>query len=298
MKTVTFTAILLISLCIAASFAADYKLRQTGSALCFSCHEEEKSAFSKKYVHSPIEQDNCTACHNPHTAKYQFMLSEKQPDLCYSCHEEEKGKFSQAAHVHTAVKQGKCTGCHDPHASDNQHLQKATDQDLCYSCHKQEAEDFAKGEIHLPVEAGECLTCHKPHVSDFQSLLVDSPEPLCFTCHDQQDEELKRAHSQYPIAKSNCLSCHAAHASDVKDPDLAALAKGLPLPYIHKPFGKKMCDSCHQSSVAPEPLKLRAEQVEICYRCHSDMKTAVNSQPHIHMLYNMVLIQTVVVWRC
>ena len=55
------------------------------------------------------------------------------------------------------------------------------------------------------------------------------------------------------------------------------------MPYVHTPFGKKMCDSCHESSAATEPLKLRAEQTELCFRCHSDMKTAVSNQPHIHI---------------
>ena len=78
MKTLTLTAILLISVSIATSFATDFKLKQTGSALCFSCHEEEESAFNKKHVHLPLQQDNCTPCHNPHTARYEYMLSEKQ----------------------------------------------------------------------------------------------------------------------------------------------------------------------------------------------------------------------------
>lgn len=92
---------------------------------------------------------------------------------------------------------------------------------------------------------------------------------------------MARAHRQYPFAKSGCLSCHSAHSSVIRDPGLIALQEKLLLPYIHKPFGKKMCDSCHVD-VAPDPVKLRAAQTELCYRCHSDMKESVNSQPHIH----------------
>jgi len=131
------------------------------------------------------------------------------------------------------------------------------------------------------VEAGDCSICHLPHVSDYRAQLVESSEQLCFTCHDKDDDELKRAHRQYPFAGSDCLSCHAAHASDVKDPELKDLEPKLPLPYVHKPFGKKMCDSCH-TDTPPDPVKLRASQTELCYRCHSDMKKAVNDQPHIH----------------
>jgi len=284
-KIVSFIAIILISVCVGVSLAPALKLKQGGSELCFSCHEEKRVDFNKKYIHSPVKQDNCIDCHNPHAAKNEFMLSKGTPELCYSCHTDEMESFSQSSHVHTAVEQGNCAGCHDPHASDNEYLQKEIGEELCYSCHKKEAEDFRNGEIHAPVEAGECFACHRSHVSDFRSLLVDSTEQLCFTCHDRQDEEFKRVHRQYPIDKSDCLSCHAAHSSLIKDPALADMAKGLALPYVHKPFGKKMCDSCHSDNL-PDPIRLRAAQTELCYRCHSEMKKTVSSQAYSHFPVN------------
>ncbi len=280
-KVTIIVAILLVSAYVGIIFAATPKLNQTGSELCLSCHEEMRNSFDKKYVHAPVEQNDCIGCHNPHTAKYEFMLTEKQPELCYTCHTEQQESFGQSSHVHTAVEQGKCTGCHDPHASDNEYLQKETGEALCYSCHQEEAEVFKEGAIHAPVETGECSVCHLPHVSDFSSQLIDSPEQLCFTCHDQEDEGLKRAHRQYPITGSDCLSCHAAHSSDIKDPELTELEAKLMLPYVHKPFGEIMCDSCH-SDVSPDPVSLRAPQIELCYRCHSDMKKEVNSHSNIH----------------
>ncbi len=214
-------------------------------------------------------------------AKYEFMLSESIPGLCYSCHADQEKEFTEGLHVHTAIKQGKCTGCHDPHASDNEYLQRKTDQDLCYSCHEQEALDHQRGKIHPPVKEGGCFLCHEPHVSDFRSRLIDSPEKLCAGCHDIEEAKLKKAHNQYPISLSNCILCHSAHSSEIKDPALADLAKGLMLPYVHTPFGKKMCDSCH-SDDPDNPLKLRAPQVELCYRCHSKLKGEVDSAAHIH----------------
>lgn len=281
MKIVGFAAALLVLIYVGASFATDPRLKQSGSELCFSCHEEEKTAFNKKYIHSPVEQGECSVCHNPHTAKYEFMLSESIPELCYSCHADQERIFTEALHVHAAIKQGKCTGCHDPHASDNEHLQKKTDQDLCYSCHEQEAEDHQKGKIHSPVEEGGCSLCHEAHVSDFRSLLTNSPEKLCVDCHDIETAKSRKAHSQYPISLSNCISCHAAHSSQIKDPALADLARGLMLPNVHTPFGKKMCNSCHSEDPA-DPLKLRAPQVELCYRCHNELKEVVNSDAHVH----------------
>ena len=159
MKIVGFTAVflVLVYIGIGGSFAVGPVLNQSGSELCFTCHEEERIAFNKQYIHSPVEQGDCVVCHNPHTAKYEFMLSESIPELCYSCHTDEADSFTQTSHVHTAVKQGNCTGCHDPHASDNVHLQKDVDSALCYSCHEQEEQDFQAGRIHAPVEAGECF---------------------------------------------------------------------------------------------------------------------------------------------
>ena len=279
MKLLSIGALVIV--CAGICIAAPTKLITRGSELCFSCHDDLKTSFERQYVHSPVEENNCIGCHNPHAAKHPFMLSEGIPDLCYSCHLDEQENFDQFPYIHTAVKQGDCTGCHDPHSSDSKHLQKGEGAQLCYPCHKEEAEEFGKGDIHLPIEEGECSICHMPHASDFPAQLTDSPEQLCLNCHNIQDEAVKSAHSRYPVSDSDCLSCHAPHASLINDSALAHLSKGLILPNVHTPFGKGMCDSCHAED-SPDPIDLRAPQIEICYRCHSDMKKVVNNYPHVH----------------
>ncbi|MFQ6043159.1 MAG: cytochrome c3 family protein [Candidatus Poribacteria bacterium] len=141
--------------------------------------------------------------------------------------------------------------------------------ELCYSCHQKKAEDFAKGKVHPLVKAGKCLVCHDPHASTYKAHLRNSPEQLCFDCHNQRDEGFIttcQTHSQYPVSKSDCLICHSAHAV-----------------YVHEPFVKNRCDSCHVSSDSPEPFKLKLTYTELCYSCHKDMLTEVSNQEDAHL---------------
>ena len=52
------------------------------STICLSCHENIKL---KNFVHGPLKQGECTACHNPHGSPYKFQLVSAGSDLFFQC---------------------------------------------------------------------------------------------------------------------------------------------------------------------------------------------------------------------
>ena len=80
--------------------------------LCFECHDRFKT---RKFIHEPVKEGECTACHSPHGSPYKFQLVESESNLCFNCHDNEiiSGKF-----IHGPADAGGCKACHDPHTAD------------------------------------------------------------------------------------------------------------------------------------------------------------------------------------
>ncbi len=167
--------------------------------LCYKCHEVN---FKKDvFQHGPSGAGFCTACHQPHKSKSDFLLLEKGNELCYSCH----GIEDVAANsIHNEVDEiENCTTCHDPHASDRRFMIK---QGACYECHDHlDDKEFTHG----PVSAEYCSSCHDSHESKSKFLLVAQGEKLCLSCHDSaaifKDELHKKEENK------NCINCHDPH---------------------------------------------------------------------------------------
>ncbi|MEE9561479.1 MAG: cytochrome c3 family protein, partial [Thermoanaerobaculia bacterium] len=53
--------------------------------VCLDCHDLE-DALGAKVTHAPVESGECTACHNPHVARYGALLRERPGPLCAQCH--------------------------------------------------------------------------------------------------------------------------------------------------------------------------------------------------------------------
>jgi len=91
--------------------------------LCIECHatKSARSAFSKDlWIHGPVSDGLCTACHSPHQSPFPYMLlMEKSRDLCGKCHA--KG-FILAIEEHKQDKE--CISCHNPHLGKNRFLLK------------------------------------------------------------------------------------------------------------------------------------------------------------------------------
>lgn len=218
--------------------------------VCFQCHKKE--AFQKAVVHKPVTQGQCSACHNPHVARYKGLLQKKGSDLCYSCHQD-KGKAFEKGFVHLPVKQGKCLSCHDAHSSNGKGLLRASMSDLCLDCHKELKSNYAYA--HSTYAKGECLVCHQPHQSENPLLLKTASNKLCQSCHNKGGANY--THKSFSMEAVNCLSCHTPHGSDQK-----ALIRNVQ----HQPFQKGDCAGCHAKGKMSD---------EICLNCHEKIKKDV-----------------------
>jgi predicted CXXCH cytochrome family protein len=123
--------------------------------LCFSCHDKELRSGDRKianmktmvlrskYVHGAIENNGCSACHNPHASANSNLLVKSLPtgnyspvkkdsyELCMECHdktlyEEEVTTESTGFRngdknlhfLHVNKEKGRtCSNCHNVHAS-------------------------------------------------------------------------------------------------------------------------------------------------------------------------------------
>lgn len=118
---------------------------------CFGCHEQERAAWEeKRFRHMPVEAQQCSRCHNPHSSENRSYLRAKTWELCTSCHAD---KISGSHILNTIVskmhptqgrpdpsrpgKQLECISCHDPHASDTRSMLKGkSPMSICIKCHK------------------------------------------------------------------------------------------------------------------------------------------------------------------
>ena len=164
-----------------------------GLDICLKCHDKPVKSGTREftdmkqllaanpYAHGPIQNRNCSACHNPHGSPYSGLLTNQYPqgfyapffisnyDLCFRCHDaalaaEERTTSATEfrdgdrnlhfVHVNKASHGRTCRSCHKVHASTNpQHI----------------AETVPFGNWELPVKfeqtenGGSCAPgCHAP----------------------------------------------------------------------------------------------------------------------------------------
>ena len=175
-----------------------FGLKADPLTLCVSCHDKEvktgkddtianfKSQLeNKKYLHGPVSQKDCEACHISHGGDHFRLLTEEYPSsfyapfdiknyqLCFSCHPESPVMSKETTtltdfrngrlnlhylHVNKPEKGRTCRACHATHASN-------------HPKHIREAVPFGKWEIPIQFEktdtGGGCSPgCHKPKEYD------------------------------------------------------------------------------------------------------------------------------------
>jgi predicted CXXCH cytochrome family protein len=287
-----------------------FKLVAEGVALCYECHEDKATW---QHVHSPVEEEECTSCHNPHQSDFDKLLVQDPSELCYECHDPK----NTMKNVHSPVQEGECTGCHSPHSSSNKFQLLDTLPQLCFSCHD---EDIVKGKfVHPPVEEGECTSCHNPHQSDYVYQLIDAIPGLCYGCHDEEDFSGTTPHG--PVTEGECLECHKPHSSDhpsllelpqpglclechsdeISDPEGKTLPSAKE-PYdkdmnLHEPFAGGVCTECHfphpsdtfRLLLNDYPPQFYASYSDkaytFCLYCHDDFESAL-SEPRTLIVTN------------
>lgn len=136
-----------------------------GLDICLKCHdkpvekEDQKFADMKllltnnPFPHGPIQNRDCSACHNPHGSPYYRILASQYPqgfyapffvssyDLCFRCHDAALAKEERTTgasefrdgdrnlhfvHVNRASHGRTCRSCHEIHASAIPHHVGAT----------------------------------------------------------------------------------------------------------------------------------------------------------------------------
>ncbi len=111
-------------------------LREAQPQLCFGCHTEQKTEFSRPFRHRVNEGlVLCSDCHNVHgtTTARQLRTNSSQDAVCFKCHTDTKGPF---VYEHVPVKTEGCMACHTPHGSTNPRLLRVNQVNLlCLQCH-------------------------------------------------------------------------------------------------------------------------------------------------------------------
>ena len=192
------------------------KMKGKPGEACFECHKDFR--LQAKVKHQPVENGECTSCHNPHQADNTNLLARVGAKLCFDCHDDIPKQLAKAKVKHQPVENGECATCHAPHQSDNKKLLVKPEGKLCFDCHDDLQQQLAKAKIkHQPAENGECSSCHAAHQSDNKKLLVKPQGKLCAECHEDIQQQLAKAKVKHqPVENGECASCHAPHQSDNK----------------------------------------------------------------------------------
>lgn len=224
-----------------------------GTCTSSGCHGDYTQ---RKFIHAPISQGACDACHEPIPDKeHQFRLVKKGAELCTECHE---SVTEDMPFIHGPVAVGECTVCHNPHASDHRPILRDQESKVCLDCHENVQEKLESSKVvHRPATS-ECLACHKGHGGKNKLFLTADAPKLCYECHEEIGEMIESGtvkHSAVAEDRS-CMSCHDAHAS----------AHGKLLVEQES----KVCLACHKEELAVGDRKI------------SNIAAKLASHPHHH----------------
>jgi predicted CXXCH cytochrome family protein len=220
--------------------------KPTTSALCFSCHENNKT--NKEFLHGPVAAGDCNVCHNPHASDYKYQLEAEGNVLCFLCHEDRRAEFTRKS-VHKPVTES-CAVCHDSHSGGWKYLLKSDPIALCYGCHKK-VEDHVKAakNQHAALKQGPCTQCHTAHSSDYVRQLKLSTKQICYSCHKDIGSRVLASKSLHgPVQQDDCYACHDTHGSDYTK----ILKKFFPPEFYieYKTDNYAICWDCHNKDMA------------------------------------------------
>jgi predicted CXXCH cytochrome family protein len=269
------TPLLLLASVLAAPLPAgaapNRKLRPgAGGKVCLDCHADFVEKLKRPFVHTPVKQQDCVGCHNPHASDHGKLLAAQPGAICGTCHDVVPEKPRSA---HEPVARNRCVDCHDPHAAAAKGNLVRPAAELCAGCHKPVAERAASAKYrHRPVEQG-CVACHDPHGSAKAPSLLKAEVPgLCLRCHDVSKPVLARKHMGYAVAKASCTSCHEPHGS---------AARGMLHDNVHPPVAKGMCTMCHEAP-GKGGFKTRQVGAALCKGCHSQKMLLMGEKARVH----------------
>lgn len=270
LSLVAFFVLCGLIFCLRAGLVSgSVSLKKDMGDTCLECHPDLKQELIIGKEHGPLKNRDCISCHNPHAAKYGNLLSQTGDALCYGCHASEKAWLDDKV-VHIPVEHGECLACHQPHVSSFSDLLRYEEREMCFQCH--DREPFQRAYVHQPVKEGRCSTCHWAHSSSNSSLLKKPSAKLCIQCHSLT-KGLIAVHKGYSIDQVDCVLCHNPHSSSQKN---------LVFSFLHEPFKKNECDSCHTKSDGP--IGPASGSSKACFKCHRDAEKRFKAKKNSHIV--------------
>ncbi|PLX41010.1 MAG: hypothetical protein C0608_07105 [Deltaproteobacteria bacterium] len=243
------------------------ELRYEKSETCYRCHGETvgvSSVVREDIVHSPVAEDACTACHDPHVKQRNKMLLLEVGELCRWCHGDE---MVSKGVLHGALEDGGCTDCHRPHISESKPLLEEPQPELCITCH----DDVFDGDprqnplVHGALKEGRCSGCHDPHSEENTSLISGGENGACNKCHpevlkDEDGAPWPNLHG--PVAAGECVACHTlGHLHD----------KSLEDKFLPVTAPEDICLECHDTDKEHIPSRVLSRERRKpweCLACH------------------------------
>lgn len=138
-------------------------IKKTETETCLSCHAQVRKAMFQRSTHLYRDERGtglvqCAACHNPHGAPGEKLISANSVnEKCFACHQEKRGPFLWE---HAPVREN-CMTCHSPHGSNNPQLLAMRMPQLCQSCHMQGRHQTVAGRPNALFNINrQCLNCH------------------------------------------------------------------------------------------------------------------------------------------
>ncbi|PLX41175.1 MAG: hypothetical protein C0608_06840 [Deltaproteobacteria bacterium] len=254
--------------CHGAGEAISIKIDDT-STKCGTCHSILRDLETTgTEPHSPVVDDGCQVCHNPHMSPNRAYLELKEPAVCRQCHDDIP-EGSDGRTLHPAAET--CTDCHKPHGGQNNKMLIAEGTGLCLECHDDPTD--GKQQTHDALDEG-CATCHNPHAGFGGGLLVDEMAAVCSECHDDPAEK-EHVHS---ALDEGCTACHNPHASDnakllnVNVDELCIECHDNPedeYQVVHSGL-EEGCTACHLPHSSDNANLLVSPDNGMCFECHDD----------------------------
>lgn len=275
-----------------ADTSARYPIAQSAAET-----EPINAYIGKRYVHGPVAQNACDACHEPSETEGEVGALLRGPiETCTFCHN--IGSIRSHPHAPAVDAATGCTSCHDPHASQTKFLLTAPSvAALCSTCH----ETPMKKHMHDPVAQGQCTLCHLPHEADNAKLLRGGEgNDHCFACHKEMGTRMTNSPFVHEPVAEDCKTCHDPHASDhpfeLSAPvaescftchgDLEKAVAGATSPHAAV-FTGKQCANCHDPHATGREHLLSDRVDHLCMQCHdkeiktSSGRTIANMKPLI-----------------
>ena len=266
--------VMLVLLGASAVYAAnDFRLKAGARGkLCVDCHDAFEKILKKPFVHTPLAEEECIGCHNPHTSDHGKLLGADSGDICNDCHDDVLSPGARS--THQVVADGECDACHDPHAADNEMNLIRPGSELCFECHEEMGEKIASDEFeHEPVKE-DCLECHNAHASAENPKLLKAAQPaLCLDCHETDTSSFRRVHENYPVERARCTFCHDPHGSN---------NEAILYDIVHEPVADGECEECHVAASSAKPFALKNSGYELCEGCHYDMIIEALNKRRVH----------------